>query len=290
MCIRINIYVLVSALAVSTIVCSYTSGADVDDKAFSYDDYAAVLKTYVDNMGMVNYKQLKAHREKLDAFAQAISELDTKTYEKWSKEDKVAFWINAYNGLTLKVIIDNYPIKPSFFKSIYYPKNSIRQIPGVWDKKKFKVMGKDMTLGHIEHVILRKQFDEPGIHVALVCAALGCPTLRDEPYMGNRLEEQFDNQTRSFLANPKKFMIDRKAGQVNLSPIFKWFGHDFTNKYGLAKKLPGLSKNETAVINFLSRHLDKNDRDYLMKGNFRIRYSKYDWSLNEQLIQVKMLK
>jgi hypothetical protein len=286
MCIRINIYVLVSALAVSTIVCSYTLGADVDDKAFSYDDYAAVLKTYVDNMGMVNYKQLKAHREKLDAFAQAISELDTKTYEKWSKEDKVAFWINAYNGLTLKVIIDNYPIKPSFFKSIYYPKNSIRQIPGVWDKKKFKVMGKDMGLEHIEHVILRKQFDEPGIHVALVCAAMGCPPLRDEPYIGNRLEEQLDNQTRSFLANPKKFMIDRKAGQVNLSPIFKWFGHDFTNKYGLAKKLPGLSKNETAVINFLSRHLDKDDRDYLMRGNFRIRYSKYDWSLNEQLNQV----
>lgn len=286
MCIRINIYVLVSALAVSTIVCSYTLGADVDDKAFSYDDYAAVLKTYVDKMGMVNYKQLKAHREKLDAFAQAISELDTKTYEKWSKEDKVAFWINAYNGLTLKVIIDNYPIKPSFFKSIYYPKNSIRQIPGVWDKKKFKVMGKDMSLEHIEHVILRKQFDEPGIHVALVCAAMGCPPLRDEPYLGNRLKEQLDNQTKRFLANPKKFMINRKAGQVNLSPIFKWFGHDFTNKYGLAKKLPGLSKNETAVINFLSRHLDKDDRDYLMKGNFRIRYSKYDWSLNEQLNQV----
>lgn len=284
--IRINIYVLVSALAVSTIVCSYTLGADVDDKAFSYDDFAAVLKTYVDNMGMVNYKQLKAHREKLDAFALAISALDTKTYEKWSKEDKVAFWINAYNGLTLKVIIDNYPIKSSFFKSISYPKNSIRQIPGVWDKKKFKVMGKDMGLEHIEHVILRKQFDEPGIHVALVCAAMGCPPLLDEPYLGNRLKEQLDNQTRSFLANPKKFMIDRKAGQVNLSPIFKWFGHDFTNKYGLAKKLPGLSKNETAVINFLSRHLDKDDRDYLMRGNFRIRYSKYDWSLNEQLNQV----
>lgn len=286
MCIRINIYVLVSALAVATIVCSYTLGADVDDKAFSYDDYAAVLKTYVDKMGMVNYKQLKAHREKLDAFARAISELDTKTYEKWSKEDKVAFWINAYNGLTLKVIIDNYPIKSSFFKSIYYPKNSIRQIPGVWDKKKFKVMGKDMSLEHIEHVILRKQFDEPGIHVALVCAAMGCPPLRDEPYLGNRLEEQFEKQTKRFLANPEKFMIDRKTGQVHLSPIFKWFGHDFTNKYGLAKKLPGLSENETAVINFLSRHLDKDDRDYLMKGNFRIRYSKYDWSLNEQLNQV----
>lgn len=286
MCIRINIYVLVSALTVATIVCSYTLGADVDDKAFSYDDYAAVLKTYVDNMGMVNYKQLKAHREKLDAFARAISELDTKTYEKWSKEDKVAFWINAYNGLTLKVIIDNYPIKSSFFKSIYYPKNSIRQIPGVWDKKKFKVMGKDMSLEHIEHVILRKQFDKPGIHVALVCAAMGCPPLLDEPYLGNRLEEQFDKQTKRFLANPKKFMIDRKAGQVHLSPIFKWFGHDFVSRYGLEKKLPGLSKNETAVIIFLSRHLDKDDRDYLMKGNFRIRYSKYDWSLNEQLNQV----
>jgi len=204
-------------------------------------------------------------------FTRELSRLDDQTYIKWSNKDKIAFWINAYNGLTLKAIIDNYPIKSSFFKSRIYPKNSIRQISGVWDKKKYKVMGKDRTLEHIEHEILRKQFKEPGIHVALVCAAMGCPPLRNKPYTGDRLEEQFDDQTRRFLSDPTKFIIDREGGKVSLSPIFS-----------LEKTLPRLSKSETAVINYLSRFPEEGDRDYLVKGNFKIKYLSYDWSLNEQ--------
>jgi hypothetical protein len=143
-------------------------------------------------------------------------------------------------------------------------------------------MGKSRTLEHIEHEILRKQFKEPGIHVALVCAAMGCPPLRNEPYAGDRLEGQFDDQARRFISDPKKFNIDRKAGKASLSPIFRWFGSDFISKYGMKKTLPRLNKSETAVINYLSRILEKDDRDYLLKGNFTIKYLSYDWSLNEQ--------
>ncbi len=245
----IKICLIISTLVVSTIYCVEVLGAEPENEAFNYDNYAEILKSYVDNKGMVNYKQLKANRAKLDSFTREISRLDDQTYIKWSNKDKIAFWINAYNGLTLKAIIDNYPIKSSFFKSRIYPKNSIRQISGVWDKKKYKVMGKDRTLEQIEHEILRKQFKEPGIHVALVCAAMGCPPLRNKPYAGDRLEEQFDDQTRRFLSDPTKFKIDRENGKVSLSPIFKWFGSDFISKYGLEKTLPRLSKSETAVIN-----------------------------------------
>jgi len=273
---------MISTFVVSAIFCAEALGTEQDDKAFNYDNYAEVLKSYVDNNGMVNYKELKANRAKLDSFAQHLSTLDEQTYKKWSSNDKIAFWINAYNGLTLKAIIDNYPIKSSFFKSRIYPKNSIRQISGVWDKIKHKVMGKDRTLEHIEHEILRKQFKEPAIHVALVCAAMGCPPLRNEPYIGNKLEEQFDDQGRRFLSEPKKFNIDRKGEKVSLSLIFKWFGSDFISKYGTEKTLPRLNKNETAAINYISRVLEKNDRDYLLRGNFKIKYLDYDWSLNEQ--------
>jgi len=135
-------------------------------RTFSYDKYAAVLSAYVDPNGMVNYKQLKADSKNLDAFVAEMADLTAGIYEKWSKVDKIAFWLNAYNACTLKAIIDNYPIRSSFFKSAVYPKNSIRQIPGVWDKLKFNVMGKSLTLKHIEHNILRKEFDEPRIHTA----------------------------------------------------------------------------------------------------------------------------
>jgi hypothetical protein len=269
---------MISTLAVS--ICCRVEAKEND--AFNYNNYADILKSYVDNKGMVNYRQLKANRSKLDTFAAEISKLDDQIYIKWSDNDKIAFWVNAYNALTLKAIIDNYPIKSSFFKSRIYPKNSIRQISGVWDKKKYKVMDKTRTLEQIEHEILRKQFKEPGIHVALVCAAMGCPPLRNKPYSGDRLQEQFDDQTRRFLSDPKKFNIDREGRKVSLSPIFKWFGSDFISKYGKKKTLPRLSKNETAVINYLSRNLEKNDGDYLLKGNFKIKYLSYDWSLNEQ--------
>jgi hypothetical protein len=257
-------------------------GAETENKSFNYGNYAAVLKAYVDDKGMVNYKQLKAHRMKLETFVRELSGLDPVTYAKWNSRDKIAFWINAYNGLTLKAIIDNYPIKSSFFRSRIYPKNSIRQISGVWDEKKFKVMGTERTLEQIEHEILRKQFKEPGIHVSLVCAAMGCPPLRNEPYLGSMLQEQFDDQAHRFLASQKKFQIDRKDAKVSLSPIFKWFAGDFVNKYAPQKNLRRHDKEESAVLNFIASYLDKEQKDYVLSGEFKIKYLDYDWSLNEQ--------
>jgi len=105
-----------------------------ESPAFDYVDYAGVLKTFVDKKAMVNYRGLKAQSQQLEAYVSAFGRLDRSRYEEWSEKDQIAFWLNAYNGLTLKVIIDNYPIKSSFFKSRIYPKNSIRQISGVWDK------------------------------------------------------------------------------------------------------------------------------------------------------------
>ena len=157
---------------------------------------------------------MQAKRGELDEFVTAFGRLDEKVYEKWDEKAKIAFWLNAYNAFTLKAIIDNYPIKSSFFRSRVYPKNSIRQIPGVWDKIPFTVMGQDLTLEHIEHKILREGFDEPRIHMALVCAAIGCPPLRNEPYLGEELDDQLDDQTRRFLANQEKFKIARSRNQL----------------------------------------------------------------------------
>jgi hypothetical protein len=200
-----KLFVFLPVLRISLMSYSVVLGVDIDHTGFEYDDYATVLQKYVDDIGMVDYQQLKADRSKLDAFVAALAKLEGKTYEGWTEKGKIAFWLNAYNCLTLKVIIDNYPIESSFFRSMYYPESSIRQIKGVWDKITFTVLGKEVTLGHLEHKVLRKKFDEPQIHMAMVCAAMGCPPLLNEPYRGERVDKQLDEQSHHFLNNRAKF-------------------------------------------------------------------------------------
>jgi Protein of unknown function, DUF547 len=237
---------------------------------------------YVDGSGMVDYQGLKADRVKLDAFVESLGEVSEASYNKWPNTRKIAFWINAYNALTLRAIIDHYPIKSSFAKSVIYPKNSIRQIPGVWDKLKFKVMGRELTLEHIEHRILRKQFNEPRIHMALVCAAKSCPPLRMEPYKGARLSAQLDDQAQKFLRKSTNFRIDHNNNRIYISPIFKWFGDDFLSNYGVKENYSGHSESETAVRRYINSFLKQEDRDFLKGSDFPIHYLKYDWSLNEK--------
>jgi hypothetical protein len=250
----------------------------------SSEDYAAILTSYVDDHGMVDYKGLKTNRKPLDNFISSLSRLDPKLYDGWNDKEKIAFWINAYNALTLKAIVDHYPIEASLLKSFVYPKNSIRQIPGVWDKLTFAVMGRDITLDGIEHETLRAKFNEPRIHVALVCAAMGCPPLRNEPYTGAKLDAQLDDQAVKFLKNPEKLRIDRNNHRVYLSPILDWFGQDFVKTYGTDKDYSEFSGKERAVLNFVSRYLEPADKAFLLKGGFSIEYLKYDWSLNEKKI------
>lgn len=269
---------LVLAVAFTTLIAVGTARAQDE---FSYEDYALALRTYVDDQGMVNYEALKADRDKLDAFARRLGTLDETIYDGWSNDAKVAFWINAYNGLTLKAIIDNYPIKASHLRSLRFPKNSIRQISGVWNKLKHPVMGQERTLDDIEHKILRTQFNEPRIHMALVCAAMGCPALRNEPYTEEKLNEQLDNQAKRFVAQAEKFRIDRKDNRVYLSSIFKWFGEDFVPTYG-TEKFSSHSRDENAVLNFVSQYLPEEDQSYLHQAEYSIKHLDYDWSLNEQ--------
>ncbi len=268
--------------ALSASIASEPKHAVADSRLFPYTVYGELLKTYVDDAGMVNYRGLKDNRKALDEFILSMSRLNSKTYDEWAAAEKIAFWINAYNALTLKVIADHYPIKASFFKSFVYPSNSIRQIPGVWDKITFSVLGKDITLDGIEHEILRRQFDEPRIHMALVCAAMGCPPLRNEPYTGAKLDSQLDDQAARFLKNPDKFRIDRDNRKVYLSPIFEWFGQDFVKNYGRGKEFPSFPEKDKAVLNFISRYVEPTDQEYLSKGGFSLEYLKYDWSLNEK--------
>ncbi len=237
---------------------------------FRYEDYDTVLKTYVNNIGLVDYTNLQKNRQILDQFNAAIGEVTPSNYQSWSENEQIAFLINAYNAFTLQSIIDQNPLK-----------KSIRDIPGVWKRNKFQIASQSKTLDDIEHRTIRVDFNEPRIHVALVCAAISCPPLRNESYTPENLDTQLDDQVRKFMASPHGFRIDRQQNQVYLSSIFKWYGQDWQKSYGVDNKFTGNAK-ERAVLNFLSKYLNPQDQLYLEQGNYKVRYLDYDWSLNQQ--------
>ncbi len=237
---------------------------------FNYDRYGTVLQTYVNSQGLVNYQQLQANRQSLDAFNTAIGAVTPQTYSSWSEKEKIAFLINAYNSFTLQSIIDQNPIK-----------KSIRDISGVWKRRKWLIAGEMKTLDDIEHRTLRRDFNEPRLHVALVCAAMSCPPLRNEPYTAAKLDSQLDDQVKRFIDSPYGFRIERSEGKVYLSAIFKWYGKDWQQSYAVEDKFTG-NKSERAVLHFLSKYLSSVDRQYLEQGRYKISYLNYDWSLNRQ--------
>lgn len=262
-----------------------SAGGYADDAKheFSYEPYAKVLNAYVDDHGWVDYKGLKANRAELDAFVASLATLPPPVYGSWSEPDKIAFWCNVYNAVTLKRIVDHYPIeKGSILNALRFPENSIRQIGGVWTEIETNVMGRPLTLDQVEHEILRVEFNEPRIHAAIVCAAVSCPPLRNEPFIGEKLDAQLADQSRKFLARLDGFKIDRNRNRVYLSAIFDWFGEDFVKSYTPESAFPGQSKTNRAVLHFVSKHVGENDAEYLRTQRYSVHHFDYDWTLNEQ--------
>ena len=280
---RYRIRVLLAFLSCMIFFTASMTAFAQDRKVFEQDlyaDFGTILSSFVDDSELVNYQGLKAERSDLDGFTQRLARLDSLAFDAWSENNKIAFWINAYNALTLKSIIDNYPIKPTFPARLIHPHNSIRQIPGVWDKTTHTVMGKDLTLDKIEHDILRRQFTEPRIHMALVCASMGCAKLLNEPYTGPRLVDQLEDQTVAFLSHPDKFRIDKVGKAVLISPYFKWFGQDFIYSYGTDKDFSGHNENERAALNFIYAYMGEKEKSFLKSFDYTIEYLDYNWSLN----------
>ncbi|MCU0527518.1 MAG: DUF547 domain-containing protein [Elainella sp. Prado103] len=241
--------------------------------AFSDEAYATVLRTYVNADGLVDYSTLQSNPQGLKDFVGKLAAVSPATYAAWSENEKIAFLVNAYNAITLESIVDQDPLK-----------GSIKDIFGVWNFKRHRVMGRSLTLDMIEHEILRKDFQEPRIHAALVCAAISCPPLRQEPYTGDRLNEQLDDQVRRWLSGAHGLKIDRAENRVSISAIFKWFGEDWQNAYRTDNQFTEITENEKerAVLNFISNYVSPEDKAYLIQESYKLDYLNYDWSLNQQ--------
>ena len=261
-------------LAVAALLSAPAAGAGFDHTHARWD---GELKKFLAGDD-VHYAAWAEDRAGLDGYLASLGAVTRQESDRFTRAQRLAFWINAYNAFTVQVVLDHYPI-PTRLLSMA-PSGSIRQIRAVWDDFYLEAAGGRHSLNQIEHEILRREFDEPRIHVAINCASVGCPALRPEAFTAERLEAQLDDQARRFARDPRQVRLDRDRGELQVSKIFSWFGEDFRGRYEWTGR-PGPTGAEAAVLAFLHRYLPEADRRFIEENPIRIRYHDYDWRLNE---------
>jgi len=212
---------------------------------FNHNLWTELLQTHVSKNGDVDYKSIKKNDSKLQKYINSLSK--NVPNDAWSKEEKLAYWINAYNALTVDLILRNYPVK------------SIKDIKNPWKQRLWKLGDNMYDLDEIEHDILRNM-NEPRIHFAIVCASYSCPKLQNKAFTADNLDKQLTNATKEFLADTNRNEISENS--ITISKIFDWFSKDFTKNGSL--------------IDFLNLYTD-----VTISPNAKKRYKDYNWALNE---------
>lgn len=243
----------------------------------SHARWDAVLKDVVvvsadGNRSAVRYRSLKADRSVLDDVLETLSAVSANEYASWSKSEQLAFLINAYNAFTIDLVLTRYP-----------DLKSIKDIGGLfsspWKKQFIPLLGRTISLDDLEHGMIRqpRAFDEPRIHVAVVCASVGCPMLRPEAYRADRLEDQLEDAMRRFLSDRTRNAYDAGTKTLYLSRIFDWYRGDFSPA----------TPNTSPALSYVFRYADaladaEADRQYIRSSKAEIKFTAYDWSLNDE--------
>lgn len=232
----------------------------------AHKQWGLLLKQFVAVDGhesRVKYAKLKSDHLELDSYLKTLENVKNAEFSRFSEPQKLAFLINAYNALTIKLILDHYPVKSikdigSFLKS-------------AWKIKFFTLLEEKKHLDNIEHDLIRKSFNEPRIHFALVCASNGCPALRPEAFTADELEKQLEEATRNFLNDKARNRYSQATNKLELSSIFKWYGEDFSKKHG-------------SVETFVATRITENPKEQaaIRSKKASISYLDYDWSLNDE--------
>lgn len=274
--LSVLIFILVAAPAIPAL----ESQAPFDHGHFLLTE---VLSEHVAN-GLVNYRALKENQATLNQYLHELANIDPEAYNKWTRQQKLALWINAYNAFTIKGILDHYPIEHSWLADPLgnYPDNSIRQIRGIWDDMTWTVMGEEYTLNHMEHEIMRRELADPRIHFVLVCASKGCPNLEGLAFGASDLDERLDLAGINYIYDSREIRIDRKNKVVRLSQIFKWFEEDFVEGTQYKQLFKDHSSKEAGILSWVYRYANKADREFMENYNIKIAYLYYDWALNER--------
>lgn len=243
-----------------------------------HQSFDTVLDMYVRD-GLVYYGALRGDRQRLDQYVTALDSPSTvAAYASWSVPQQEAFWVNAYNAFVLQTIVDHYPIRGS---APGYPADSIRQIPGAFERREHRAAGRLVTLDAIENDIL-EAFDDPRLFLALGRGALGSPRLRSEAFVASRLDAQLESVRAECPARSQCIMVDRSANQVVVTPVVGWHEEEFSAEYGgSGGEFASRSPIERAVLSFIEPHLFSTELEFLEQNRFEVRYGTFDWRLND---------
>jgi len=247
-------YFLAFCLLISVFLGIFSRVDKTAAAAVDHEIWAELLNKYV-KLGGVDYAGFKSEEGRLDQYLKVLEHTDLKTL---SRDDLFAYYINAYNAWTIKLILSAYP----GVKSI---KDLGTFLKSPWEKKFVRIDGEVVTLDYIEHHILRPRFKDPRVHFAINCSAASCPPLRSEPYLGSSLDRQLDQSTRSFINNPNNYRLEDNT--LYVSRIFDWFSEDFHND----------------VVGFYLKYARDGLKTRLTekKNAIQVKYLHYDWSLND---------
>ena len=227
-----------------------------------HSTFDQLLKKHVNKDGEVNYAAIKASttdRQALQQYLNSLSKADSKIQA--SKNGKLAYWINAYNAVTLEGILAVYPTSTirNHTKKLGY---------NLWTDLKLLVGDTQINLEDIEHKVLRKM-NEPRIHFAIVCASTSCPRLLNQAYTADKLEQQLAVNTSDFFSRSRNLKFDSSRNQLQISAIMDWFGSDFGG-------------DQNAQIRKIYPYFPDSIKSAVQRGGYRVSYQDYDWSLNEQ--------
>ena len=257
-----------------TAVQEASSPSDLEPLQVPFD---RLLDLYVRD-GFVYYRALKSDRSRFDRYIASL-DVASSAYDAWTREQKIAYWINAYNAFVLKTIIDNYPIKGG---SKEFPVNSVRQIPGAFEKLPHRAAGRTVTLDEIDKTILA-ELKEPRALLALGRGSIGGGRLHSEAYAAARLDEQLKKVQSECVTRKECVTIDTAQGTLAVTPLFGWREPQFTETLGQQELAanPGRTPLERAILVLIKPHVLPMEREFLAQNKFKLTYQPYDWRLND---------
>lgn len=235
------------------------------------------LKKYLHKDGLVDYAQWKQKQEGLKKYLQNLAELKEDEYKKFSRLEKRTLWLNAYNALAIKLVLDHYPING---KRTDYPAKSIRQIPETWDAIKSRIAGQEVSLYSIVHDKLRKARD-PRTHFALVPASRGGGVLKRTAYKAGTVLADLESVTQEFMRKKENLFFDEKENALKVSMIFKWFPLDFLMTSPQTSSGFEVPADDQVVKEYVKQFLPDEIRQRASDKSVRVIYLPYDWSLND---------
>jgi hypothetical protein len=265
----------VVTISVVLALCVIVSPSAQDGELAHSKNFDQLLDLYVRG-GEVYYRAIKSERAKLDGY---VSQLAAASVEKAPRNEQIAFWLNAYDALVLRTVIDHYPIQG---RSAEYPAKSIRQIPGAFERLTHRVAGRTLTLDQIEQTILAGYHD-PRLFFAIGRGAVGSGRLRSEAFTAARLEEQLAEVAAECVTRAQCVSVDRESGKVSVSAIFSWREKEFAEAYGdkAPAEFAARSPIERAAIAFVMPRLLATEKEFIIKNTFQVVYTPFNWTLND---------